>query len=34
MIPEDKIDNFKEFLKSKGISYESDLWTWHNKNLE
>ena len=28
--PEDKIDNFKKFLKSKNIPYEADLWTWNN----
>ena len=32
--PNGRIYKFKKFLKTKGITYESDLWTWHNKELE
>jgi hypothetical protein len=28
-----KLDKFKVFLKNKDIAFESDLFTWHNEDL-
>ena len=30
---EGRIDKYKAFLRSKNISFEADLFTWHNEDL-
>ena len=31
--PNGRIEKFKSFLNSKNIPFESDLFTWHNKDI-
>jgi len=31
--PEARLNNLKKLLDSRNITYEADLWTWHNKDI-